>query len=190
METIGGVLFLVSAGVFIWACIGLINPQWARLPNRVSSVGVWVLSVVIAGAAGALLPDDEVAPEATQELAQQATAPPPAQQTAPEPPPQPAAQLELLDYTGTTGEYGYSTVEGQVKNISGSSMENVMAVVSWYTADDTFVTSDETLIAYNPILSDQVSPFEVLTQTNPAMTRFRVEFKTLFGGTIRTRRAE
>ena len=24
----------VSFGVFIWACIGLINPKWARLPNQ------------------------------------------------------------------------------------------------------------------------------------------------------------
>ena len=185
METIGGVFVVVSFGMFIWACIGLINPQWARLPNRASSVGVWVLAVVIFVAASALLPDDETAPEAAQEPAPQA-----AQQPAPEPPPPPAAQLELIDYTGTIGEYGYSTVEGQVKNISGSSMENVMAVVSWYTADDTFVTSDETLITYNPVLPDQISPFEVMTQTNPAMTRFRVEFKTMFGGTVRTRRAE
>ena len=41
------VLVVVSFGVFIWACIGLINPKWARLPNRASSVGVLVLANVI-----------------------------------------------------------------------------------------------------------------------------------------------
>ena len=56
-------------------------------------------------------------------------------------------------------------------------------VVLWFTDDDTFITSDEALISYNPILPEQTSPFEVMTQTNPAMSRFLVEFKTLLGGT-------
>ena len=44
-----GVLVVVSFGVFIWACIGLINPKWARFPNRASSVGVLVLAGMIFG---------------------------------------------------------------------------------------------------------------------------------------------
>ena len=65
-----------------------------------------------------------------------------------------------------------------------------MAMITWYTDDDTFITSGEALITYNPVLPDQVSPFEVITQTNPAMAKYQVEFKTLFGGTLRTKRQE
>ena len=51
-----GVLVVVSFGVFIWACIGLINPKWARFPNRASSVGVLVLAgMIFVGSALVLL---------------------------------------------------------------------------------------------------------------------------------------
>lgn len=86
---------------------------------------------------------------------------------------------------GGDGGYGFHTVEGQVQNLTDSNLENVMAVVTWYTDDDQFITSDETLIEYNPILPGQTSPFEVMSQSNPAMSRYRVEFKTMFGGTLR-----
>lgn len=79
-------------------------------------------------------------------------------------------------------------MEGRVTNISDAALRNVTAVVTWYTEDGQFVTSDDALIEYNPILAGQTSPFEVMSGTNPAMKRFRVEFKELFGGTIRTRR--
>ena len=42
-----GVLVVVSFGVLIWACIGLINPKLARFPNRALSVGVLVLAGMI-----------------------------------------------------------------------------------------------------------------------------------------------
>lgn len=102
--------------------------------------------------------------------------------------PEPAEPLVLIAQTGTIGEYGFSTVEGQVRNVSGGPMENVMVVVTWLTDDGQFITSDEALISYNPILNGQTSPFEVITQTNPAMKRFRVEFKELFGRPIPFRR--
>ena len=51
-----GVLVVVSFGVFIWACIGLINPKWARFRNRASSVGVLVLAgMLFVGSAGSAL---------------------------------------------------------------------------------------------------------------------------------------
>ena len=59
MAVIGPMLVLLALGVFLWAVVGLIRPEWARLPNRASSVGVWVLSVVLLGIGGALMPDDE-----------------------------------------------------------------------------------------------------------------------------------
>ena len=59
MAAIGTILVLLALGVFLWAVVGLIRPELARLPNRASSVGVWVLSVVLLGIGGALMPDDE-----------------------------------------------------------------------------------------------------------------------------------
>ena len=56
--------------------------------------------------------------------------------------------------------------------------------------DDSFVTSDEALIAYNPVLPGQTAPFEVLTQANPMMKKFSVTFKEMFGGTIKVTRED
>ena len=55
----GGIVVTVSVVVFLWAVVGLIRPELARLPNRASSVGVWIISVVLFIIGGALMPDDE-----------------------------------------------------------------------------------------------------------------------------------
>lgn len=79
-------------------------------------------------------------------------------------------------------EYGYFYITGEVKNISGKSLENVEAVGSAYTEDGTFVKSDSALIEYDPILAGQTSPFEVVTTGNPAISKCKVEFKEFWGG--------
>ncbi len=76
------------------------------------------------------------------------------------------------------------TYEGLVTNDTSRSMENVMAVALYYTEDGTFVTSDDALIDFDPILPGQSSPFSVLTRNNPAITKCGIQFKEFFGGTI------
>lgn len=97
-------------------------------------------------------------------------------------------RLELLSYRCSV-EYGYFKITGQVKNISGKSMENVMAVGSLFTDQGEFVKSSDALIDYNPILANQTSPFQTITTTNPEATKCQVEFKEMFGGTIATKKA-
>ena len=73
-----------------------------------------------------------------------------------------------------------------MKNLTNANLENVMAVVTWYTDDGNFITTDDAVIDYNPVLPGQTSPFEVISRSNPAMSRYNVEFKMLFGSTLRT----
>lgn len=61
-----------------------------------------------------------------------------------------------------------------------------MAVVTFTTADGSFITSDTGLIEYDPLLPNQTSPWKVMTRWNPRMQRASVEFKTMFGGTLVT----
>ena len=75
---------------------------------------------------------------------------------------------------------------GQVKNISGQSIRDVVAVVSFYDKNGNFITSSSALIEFNPILAGQTSPFRVLETYNPAMHTASVQFKFLMGGTIST----
>jgi hypothetical protein len=71
-----------------------------------------------------------------------------------------------------------------VRNISGESLRNVEAVVTFYDKSGGFITSDDAIIEYNPILPGQVSPFKTITTWNPAMHTASIEFKSLMGGTI------
>ena len=56
VAAIATLLVFLSLGVFLWAVVGLIRPELARLPNRASSVGVWILSVVLLSIGGDLTP--------------------------------------------------------------------------------------------------------------------------------------
>jgi hypothetical protein len=94
-------------------------------------------------------------------------------------------QLQLLSTTVERAN-GYLTVSGQVQNISSESLQNVQALIEYYDSDGLFIKSGEALIEYNPVLSEQTSPFEVITTDNPAIARYQVSFKFLLGNTITT----
>lgn len=80
----------------------------------------------------------------------------------------------------------YVRTEGLVTNNSSAPLRTVLAVVIWMTTDGTFITSDETLIEYDPLLPGQSSPFEILSRYNPAMSggKCNLSFKHLLGGRI------
>jgi hypothetical protein len=92
--------------------------------------------------------------------------------------------LELLSARGGRSSNAYWHVTGEVKNISGRPQSRVAAVATWYTASGDFIASDTTLVEFDPILPDQVSPFRVIARRNPEMARFSVVFTRLGGTTI------
>ena len=97
-----------------------------------------------------------------------------------EPPPPP---LKLISFSCEKGDYFVETI-GEVKNVSDESLKNIMAVSTLRTSDGTLVTSDETLLDYNPILPGQTSPFKVITSQNPAIESCHISFRSLWGRTI------
>jgi hypothetical protein len=97
--------------------------------------------------------------------------------------PTPAPDLILEDWSFRV-EGGFVKVAGEVTNNSGRSLSDVTAVVVFRSEDDGFIKTSDALIAYNPILPNQKSPFEVLDTANPAMKSASVTFKELLGGTI------
>jgi len=89
-------------------------------------------------------------------------------------------------------EAGFAIAEGRVKNISGRSLDGVVAVAEWEAADGMFITSDDALIDYQPILPGQTSPWSIIGTWNPAMKNghARVSFRHILGGTIGTNTSE
>lgn len=84
-------------------------------------------------------------------------------------------------------ESDFAICDGQVKNISSEPLSDVEAVVTFKDNKGGFITSEDAFVKYNPILPGQISPYEVMATWNPAMHSASVEFKTLMGGTIKTR---
>lgn len=104
--------------------------------------------------------------------------------TAYDPPSVPAEpKLLLLNWTWTERS-GYAIVEGEVQNLSSENLHDVVVLVKFYTTEEMFITSDDALIDYNPILPGQSSPFKVIVSYNPAMKTASISFKEFMGGTI------
>jgi len=100
----------------------------------------------------------------------------------------PPYKLALISGSCTRqSDIGFRKCEGYVKNISSVALDNVEAVVTWLDANGTPYSTDDALIDYNPILPGQESPWSTIGTDNPALTRFRVQFKDLLGGAILTR---
>ncbi len=61
MEVLAAVLMVASFGAFAYACAGLIRPKAVGLPNRVSTIVVWMGSVLLL-MAGGMAVDPEASP--------------------------------------------------------------------------------------------------------------------------------
>jgi hypothetical protein len=98
----------------------------------------------------------------------------------------PLYELALVSMLGSESD-GYLMVEGQVTNISGSPLDNVLAILTVYDANDGIITSDEAPIDHTSILPGQTSPFGVSVPYDPAMEWFDIEFEHPSGDKIPTR---
>jgi len=83
--------------------------------------------------------------------------------------------------------YGYDECNGFVRNLTNTSMSSVEAVIIWLDASGTPQKSESALIDFDPLLSNQQSPWKVIGKHNPELTRYKVVFKTFGGSTIALR---
>lgn len=94
-------------------------------------------------------------------------------------------QLRLEDWNWGRSSDSYVTAKGLVTNLTDEPLKGVMAVVTFYAKDGTFITSDDGMIDYQPVLPGQTSPWDVIVPWNPSMGTAWVEFKLMFGGTLK-----
>lgn len=92
--------------------------------------------------------------------------------------------LEVQSWRCVKGEYGYDYAEGEVKNVSAMRIENLVAVNTFRTADGTFVTSDDALVKYRPLMPGQTTPFKVASSANPMAKRCELSFMLLGGAQV------
>lgn len=101
------------------------------------------------------------------------------------PPPPATPQLALLSSRGGSSSSAYYKVEGEVRNISSEPIRSIVAVATWYDKADQFISSDSGLVAFDPLMPGQTSPYSVLIRSNPLMHQYGVAFKTMGGEELR-----
>ncbi|MFP5492665.1 MAG: FxLYD domain-containing protein [Bacteriovoracia bacterium] len=96
--------------------------------------------------------------------------------------------LELTSSTWThESDSEFAIVVGQVKNISKNKYDYVEAVANFSDAKGNLIATHSSLIQYNPILSDQVSPFKIMVPWNPAFKTLNIEFQQTMRGKLEHR---
>ena len=121
-------------------------------------------------------------PEPTQSRASATASAARPERPATAPPPRPAAPLALLSSRGYQSDGGgYYIVEGQIRNETSEPIRSIVAVATWYDKGDTFITTDDALIDFNPLLPGQTSSFKTMSRANPEMSKFSVAFKAFSG---------
>ncbi len=175
---IGGIIMHLITGSYDKKAEASGVKQPETLSNKsgiaLSLIGVVVIAFVLGAAGAASGPASSSQTTATGSQASQA-------------PVEPLLEVKTWKFYN---QYGFVHMEGEVANISGQRLESVTAVATYYDKDGTFITSDDTLIEYNPLMPGQTSPFEVLTTYNPAIEKGIVTFKYLFGEKIPVRYAD
>lgn len=159
--------------------VATLAPLPKDAPVKKSNAGKWVLLFLL----GAVLVSWMLQDVPAEVRRTSAATSPPSSPSAPV-----GDELELLSSRGYESDGGgYYKIEGQVKNISDKPMDSIVAVGTWFSADGTFIKSDDALIEYRPLLPGQTSPFMTMSSANPAMKKYQVEFKQFSGGLIETK---
>jgi len=93
-----------------------------------------------------------------------------------------APKLQLNQWTWEKARGNYVQVRGEVQNVSGEKLEYVKAVVSFYDADGTFISSERGYMDFKTLMPGQVTPFEFPADYNPAMSTATIQFAAGVGG--------
>lgn len=102
----------------------------------------------------------------------------------------PKLKISKSDWNWYTQYNSVAIAEGRVKNISGEPLDGVEVVVTWLSKTGEYITSNSTLIDFQPIDAGKSSPWKVIAQYVPGIStaKAKVEFKYFNGGEIKTKR--
>lgn len=92
--------------------------------------------------------------------------------------------IEIISFKWHRSSNSFVTAKGQIRNLSDNSL-NILAIVTYKTKNEAFITYDSALIEYTPLLAGQTSPFEIITPYNPEMASATIEFSKHNGGKLR-----
>jgi len=100
--------------------------------------------------------------------------------TSPLPIPTPSYDLVIVTSSCLIGQHS-TKCTGSVRNVSGHTLQHVQVVIALATDDGMPQSSTYGPIDYDPLLPDQESPWTIYPSFNPALTQYRVTFRTATG---------
>ncbi|MFA5551627.1 MAG: FxLYD domain-containing protein [Trueperaceae bacterium] len=88
------------------------------------------------------------------------------------------ARVELIieNWGWSRSSSRYVTAEGRVTNNTNRTIEYARVLVEYTTSSGQFITSDWTYLELTALLPGQSSPFSVITNQNPAMSKASIRF--------------
>lgn len=105
------------------------------------------------------------------------------------PPPDGEPALELIEHRErSVGDY--IVVEGVVKNLTRGDLGSVVAKVIGEGEDGGILTSEESLVDWNPLRGGARSSFKVVVRSGGKVLRTRLVFRSLLGESLPTRGVE
>lgn len=93
-------------------------------------------------------------------------------------------EIDILRFEWFVRSRGIVKAQGQIRNVSGATMERVKVLVEWYDKDRRFVMSDTRSLTISPLMEGDSSPFSLLVLHDPRMKYARLRFQTSRGAII------
>ena len=87
---------------------------------------------------------------------------------------EPAPSLELLSSRAYQSSTAYWRVTGQIRNAGTDPIDRLAVMTTWYDKAGGFIVTDEAMVTFSPLLPGQVSPWETMTRTNPALATYSI----------------
>jgi hypothetical protein len=94
--------------------------------------------------------------------------------------------MELLETASSATQTTFS-IAGQVKNVSSRSMSGVVVYYNLQDISGKSIRVEQGALEKDPLPPNEVSPFRLSTQYDPAIKRFNVTFAETFGGNLVTK---
>lgn len=162
-------------------------PHCGAKPKPKTSGCAWIAAVIIGVPMFfAIVGTANRSPEPAKAQPSNAGAAPaaPAKAAPQAPPEKPKSVLKLASFTCTSDSIGNAIVQGSVKNISGSQIDQAIKVhASFYDKAGNKLGSDSGYLDFKPLLVNQEAPFKIYGVRNPAYSRCSVDAMSIGWGT-------
>ncbi len=98
--------------------------------------------------------------------------------------PKSKAKLELISSIGYRTRASFMIVQGRVRNVSGTKLNDIFVVVSWYNKNQKLLGRNKEPLLHSALHNYQVTKFEVKVPYKKGMESYDISFETEDGAVL------